>query len=118
VDCGLILDKNKGPFAKWRGIIGFELFSNGKRRGLSPRFVDHGRCRSTVDQGQGLSGGLPELSLTAAPGHGGLPRGWQREEGDAARLGDRSPEPERRHTSGETSAPSDDDVGMREEGRR
>jgi hypothetical protein len=43
VDCGLILDKNRGLFAKWHGIIGFELFSNVKRHGLSPRFVDHER---------------------------------------------------------------------------
>jgi hypothetical protein len=29
VDCGLILDKNWGLFAKWHGIFGFELLSNG-----------------------------------------------------------------------------------------
>jgi hypothetical protein len=51
VDCGLILDKNRSVFAKWYGIISFKLFSNGKRRGLGPRFVDHGRCWSTVDRG-------------------------------------------------------------------
>jgi hypothetical protein len=27
--------------------------------------------------------GSPELDLTAAPGHGGLPRGWQGKGGDA-----------------------------------
>jgi hypothetical protein len=54
--------------------------------------MDHGRHRSTVDNGQGLSGGTPELGLEAAPGHDGLLRGWQREEGEAARPGDRSPE--------------------------
>jgi hypothetical protein len=51
VDSGLILDKNRGLFPEWCGIIGFELFSNGKWCGLSPRFVDHGRRRSTMDQG-------------------------------------------------------------------
>jgi hypothetical protein len=45
-----------------------------------------------VDCGQGLGGGSPELGLAAAPDHGGLPRGWQCEEGDTARPGDRSPE--------------------------
>jgi hypothetical protein len=71
VDCGLILDKNRGIFAKWHGIFDFKLFSNGKRCGLGPWFVDHGRW-STVDREQGLGGGLPELGLAAAPGHGGL----------------------------------------------
>jgi hypothetical protein len=56
VDCGLILDKNRGLFAKCHGIIGFKLFYNGKRRGLGPRFVDHGPRWSTVDHGQGLGG--------------------------------------------------------------
>jgi hypothetical protein len=51
VDYQLILDKNRGLFAKWHGIIGFELFSNGKRRGLGPRFVDHGWRWSIVDCG-------------------------------------------------------------------
>jgi hypothetical protein len=49
----LILDKNRGLFAKWQRIIGLKLFSNGKRRGLGPRIVDHGQRRSTVDRGQG-----------------------------------------------------------------
>jgi hypothetical protein len=96
VDCGLILDKNRGLFAKWHGIISFELFSNGKRRGLGPRFVDHGRCCSTVDRGQGRVGGSPKLGLAAAPGHDGLPRGWPRKGGEAARPGNRSPELGRR----------------------
>jgi hypothetical protein len=59
VYCGLILDKNRVLFAKWHGIISFELFSNGKRHGLGPWFVDHGRRWSTVDHRQGLGGGSP-----------------------------------------------------------
>jgi hypothetical protein len=51
VDCGLILNKNRGISTKWRGIIGFELFSNGRRHGLGPRLMDHRRCRSMVDRG-------------------------------------------------------------------
>jgi hypothetical protein len=39
VDYGLILDKNRGLFAKWHEIICFKLFSNGKRCGLGPRAV-------------------------------------------------------------------------------
>jgi hypothetical protein len=73
VDCGLILDKIRGLFAKRHGIFGFELFSNGKRRGLGPWFMDHGRRWSPVDRRQGLGGGSPELGLAAAPGHDGLP---------------------------------------------
>jgi hypothetical protein len=92
VHCGLILDKNRGLFAKWHGIFGFKLFLNGKRHGLSPWFMDHGRRWSTVDHRQGLGGGSLELSLAAALGHDGLPRGWPREGGDAARLGNCSPE--------------------------
>jgi hypothetical protein len=84
VDHRLILNRNMGFFAKWHGIIGFELFSNGKGRGLGPRFVDHVRRQSTVDQGQGLDSGSLELGLAAALGHGSLPRGRQCEEGDAA----------------------------------
>jgi hypothetical protein len=36
VNYGLILNKNRGLFAKWHGIFGFELFSNGKMRRLGP----------------------------------------------------------------------------------
>jgi hypothetical protein len=92
VDCRLILNKNSGLFAKWHGIIGFELFSNGKRHGLGPWLMDNGRCWSMVDRGQGLGGGSTELDLAAAPGHDGLPRGSQREEGNVVRLGHRSME--------------------------
>jgi hypothetical protein len=73
VDYGLILKKNRRLFAKWHGIMGFELFSNGKRRGLGPRLMDHGQCRSTVDRGQGLCDGSPKLGLMANPSHDGLP---------------------------------------------
>jgi hypothetical protein len=92
VDSGLILEKNMGLFAKWHGIIDFELFSNGKRRGLGPRFLYHGRRWSTVDHGQGLGSVSPELSLAAALGHGGLPLGWPCEGGEAAQPGNCSPE--------------------------
>jgi hypothetical protein len=92
VDCGLILDKKSGLYAKWHGIIGFKLFSNGKRRGLSPWFMDHGRRWSMVDRGQGLGGSSSELGLAAALGHDGLPHGWPREGGEAARPRNYSPE--------------------------
>jgi hypothetical protein len=36
VDCELILNKNRGLFAKWGGFLDSDLFSNGKRRGLGP----------------------------------------------------------------------------------
>jgi hypothetical protein len=68
----------------------------GKYGGLDPWLVDHGQRRSTVDHGQGLGGGSLEFSLAAAPGHDGWLQGWQCEEGDAAQLGDHSPELGRR----------------------
>jgi hypothetical protein len=51
---------------------------------------------STVADGQGSL----DLGLAATPGHGGMPRGWRREGHDAARLGDRSLELERRRGGG------------------
>jgi hypothetical protein len=85
VNRGLILNKNRGLFAKWHGIFGSELFSNGKMRRLGPWFVDHGRRWSTVDGRWGLGGGSPELGLAAFSGHGGLPLGWPREGGETTR---------------------------------
>jgi hypothetical protein len=82
VNYRLILDKNRGLFAKWHGIFGFDLFSNGKRRELGTWFVHHGQCWSTVDRGQGLGSGSPGLGLEAALGHGGLSRRLPREGGE------------------------------------
>jgi hypothetical protein len=66
--------------------------------------------------------GSSELGLTAAQGHGGLPRGWQGEGGDTARPGEpltRAWMAVRRwRTSGGTSAPSGYGAGANEEGRR
>jgi hypothetical protein len=53
----------------------------GKYGGVSPPFVDCGRRWSTVDRGQGLGGGSPELGLATAPGHSGSPAVVQRKEG-------------------------------------
>jgi hypothetical protein len=61
VDCVLILDKNRGLFAKWHQIIGFELFSNEKRRGLGPQLKHHGRHQSTVDHYWSEGGGRGRL---------------------------------------------------------
>jgi hypothetical protein len=65
VNCGLILDNNMGLFAKWHGIIGLELFYNGKRRGLGPRFVDHRRLAARVATRRGR-GGMTGEPLTGA----------------------------------------------------
>jgi hypothetical protein len=51
----------------------FELFPIGKRHGLSPRAMDSGDADPWWTDHHGLSGGLLELGLAAAPGHGGLP---------------------------------------------
>jgi hypothetical protein len=88
-----------------RDFLVLYLFSKGKWHGHGPPLVDHGRHRR-----QGLSGGSLELGLAAALGHGGLPHGWQCEECDAVSM--------TRHTGGGTLAPSDEDVSVREEGRR
>jgi hypothetical protein len=53
----------------------------GKYGGLGPPSVDRGWRQSMVDHGQGLGGGSPELSLAAAPGHGGSPAVAQWKEG-------------------------------------
>jgi hypothetical protein len=82
-DRGLILNKYRGLSAKWRGIISFELLSNGISRGLGQWLVDHGRRRPTLDRGRYWPRSSPDLGPAAASGHGGLPRGWQREEDDA-----------------------------------
>jgi hypothetical protein len=53
VDRGLISDKCRGFFAKWRGILARDLFFNSKYHGgPGPRRMDRAaRLRSTVDQG-------------------------------------------------------------------
>jgi hypothetical protein len=69
IDCWLILDKPTGFFAKLVRILNFRII-----------FV---RKKSWTTSG--LSGSSPELGLAAAPDHGGLPRGWPREGGEAVR---------------------------------
>jgi hypothetical protein len=54
--------------------------------------MDRGSASAWWTDHDGLGGGSPELSLAAAPGHSGLPRGWQHDGGDVVRLGDCSPE--------------------------
>jgi hypothetical protein len=81
MDCGLISQKGEGLTTKSAGIFQRGIFFNGKYDRLGPPFVDRARCRSTVDRGQGLGGGSPELSLVAAPGHDGSPTVAQRKEG-------------------------------------
>jgi hypothetical protein len=82
---------------KWLEYLISELFSNRKCQGLGPWLVDQRRGgRSTGPSwtppvADGKSS--PELSLAAAPGHGGSPRGWRRDGHDAARPGDHSPKP-------------------------
>jgi hypothetical protein len=93
----LISDKLRGLNEKWLEYLILELFSNQKCHGLGPWLVD--QCRGGRSTGplwtppvaDGKSS--PELGLTAAPGHGGSPRGWKRDGHDAARQGDHSPEP-------------------------
>jgi hypothetical protein len=73
---GLWLDFTKGQGANCKISGDFPVqnfFSMGKYGGLGPPSVDRGRRQSTVDHGQGLGGGSPELSLVAAPCHGGSP---------------------------------------------
>jgi hypothetical protein len=48
--------------------------------------------------------GSPELGLTTTPGRSGLPRGWQQEGRDVARLGDRPPGLGRRRGGGAPAA--------------
>jgi hypothetical protein len=48
--------------------------------------VDHGRHRSTLDRGQGLSGGSPEDGRNGAPVRGTLPRLRKKGEGTAVIL--------------------------------
>jgi hypothetical protein len=55
---------------------------------------------STVDSTMVYGSSSPELSLTVAPGRGGLPRGWQGGEDDMAHSGDRSPKLGRRRGGG------------------
>jgi hypothetical protein len=60
-DRGLILDKNRGLFAKWHGIIGFELFSNGKKAWT--RSTVHGPWAALVHGGPRIG---PRRWLTGA----------------------------------------------------
>jgi hypothetical protein len=49
VDCSLILGKGRGLFEKLAGIIGLELFSNGKKAWT--RSIAHGPWLWTVHHG-------------------------------------------------------------------
>jgi hypothetical protein len=103
-DCGLILEKMRGLSAKFQklefpGIV--LLKKNPWTKSTSPwtaqgSLVHGSTMDSTVVDGRGS----PELGLAAAPGHGGLPRGWRQEGRDAARLGDHSLELRRRRGGG------------------
>jgi hypothetical protein len=99
-DCGLILDKLRGLNEKWLGYLISKLFSNRKCRGLGPWLVDQRRGGQSTGppwtSPRGRRQGSPKLGLAAAPGHGGLPRGWRRDGHDAVRPGGYSPEPGRR----------------------
>jgi hypothetical protein len=77
MDCGLISNKYRGFFVKWQESLGFRIIFQWEkvvdsvhgsvdRAGLSV----HGSTRDSIvadDRGS------LELSLTAAPGRGGLP---------------------------------------------
>jgi hypothetical protein len=88
--CGSILEKMRGLSAKCQklefpGIV--LLKKNPWTKSTSPWTAPGwSSVDSTVADGRGSS----ELSLAAALGHGGLPRGWRREGRDAARSGDHS----------------------------
>jgi hypothetical protein len=74
--------------------------------------------RAGVADGRGAS----ELSLAAAPGHGSLPRGWQRERARRSATGGpltgARVTARRRRTGDEASTPSSHGAGTIEEGRR
>jgi hypothetical protein len=103
-DCEIILKKLRGLSAKMPEIgisrnsfLKENPWTKSTSSWTTLGWPVHGSTMdSTVADGRGSS----ELSLAAAPGHGGLPRGWRRERGDAARPGDRSPELGRRQGGG------------------
>jgi hypothetical protein len=95
-ECGLILRKLRGQSAKCQklefpGIVFLKEnpWTKSTSSWTAPGWPVHG---STVDSTVADGRGSSKLSLAAAPGHGGLPRGWRREGRDATRPGDRSPE--------------------------
>jgi hypothetical protein len=118
VDHGLILDKNKGLSANWRGFLDSDLFLKGKSAWTRSRAHGPRRRRSMVDQGQGLSGGLPELSLVATSVHGGSPREGENRAGDAMQPGSYSLELGRQRNSGGASAQNGGGASMIEDGKR
>jgi hypothetical protein len=60
MDCGLILEKHRGFFAKLPGIIDFKIIFVRKSRGLGPRAVDHIRPRSMMDRPWTVTPSSPE----------------------------------------------------------
>jgi hypothetical protein len=84
----LILEKMRGLSAKcqkleFSGIVLLKKnpWTKSTSPWTAPGWPVHG---STVDSIVADGRGSPELSLAAAPSHGGLPRGWRREGRDAA----------------------------------
>jgi hypothetical protein len=78
--------------------LDFDLFLK-KNGGLSPRSVDRLRWPVhgfTVDLTVAGGRSSPELGLAAAPGHGGLPRRRERQEGSTGTLVAGSPRAEGR----------------------
>jgi hypothetical protein len=79
--------------------LDFDLLLKGKSGGPSPRTVDRARGLvhgSTMDLTVAGGRSSPELGLVAPPGHDGLPRRHQRQEGSAGTLAVGSPLAERR----------------------
>jgi hypothetical protein len=122
VDCGLILNTNRGLFAKWHGIIGFELFSKGKKAWT--RSTARGPWAAPVHGGPRT--GPWRWLARAHPSGRSVPRWhvmrvamWSGRRGAIEGPLTRAWTTMKRwHTGGGTSAPSDDGAGIREEGRR
>jgi hypothetical protein len=72
-DCGLIMEKMRGLSAKCQKLEFPRIVLLKKNPWTVPGWSVNG-C--TVDSTVASGRGSPELGLMAAPGHGGLPRGW------------------------------------------
>jgi hypothetical protein len=114
---GLRVDfkETEGLLCKTPEITDFRIyFSTENFMDRVHEFLD----RAGVADGRGAS----ELSLAAAPGHGSLPRGWQRERARRGATGGpltgARVTARRRRTGDEASTPSSHGAGTIEEGRR